>query len=92
MLRHLKKRGVDTVSLMLNIEDVIIKSIISVAPAVAHASNVFQPNAQSCFGKWLKADGRLLFVSRCTIVNPWSSQPTNRRWYTDLPRTVFVYK
>ena len=49
-LRHLKRVGVDTPTLVLRIEDIIIKSILSVAPTVAMAASMFQPHHKNCFG------------------------------------------
>lgn len=49
LLRHLKAHQIDTVSLMQSIEDVIIKSIISVEFPVNSACKMFVPNRRNCF-------------------------------------------
>lgn len=49
LLRHLKTQGCDTISLMANIEDLIIKSIFSCAQSVISACRMFVPNGNNCF-------------------------------------------
>ena len=49
LLRHLKANNIDTVQLMQNIEDVIIKSIISVEFPVNSACKMFVPHRRNCF-------------------------------------------
>ena len=49
-LRHLRRAGLDTPTLVLRIEDAIIKSILSVTPTVAMAATMFQPHYKNCFG------------------------------------------
>ena len=51
-LRHLRRAGLDTPTLVLRIEDAIIKSILSVAPTVAMAATMFQPHYKNCFGTY----------------------------------------
>lgn len=55
-LRHLRRVGLDTPTLVLRIEDAIIKSILSVAPTVAMAAAMFQPHHKNCFGVLCEAD------------------------------------
>lgn len=55
-LRHLKRVGLDTPTLVLRIEDAIIKSILSVAPTVAMAAAMFQPHHKNCFGVLWEVD------------------------------------
>ena len=49
LLRHLKANNIDTVQLMQTIEDVIIKSIISVEFPVNSACKMFVPHKRNCF-------------------------------------------
>ena len=49
LLRHLKANNIDTIGLMQNIEDVIIKSIISVEFPVNSACKMFVPHRRNCF-------------------------------------------
>lgn len=49
LLRHLKANGIDTVQLMQNIEEVIVKSVISVEFPVNSACKMFVPNRRNCF-------------------------------------------
>ncbi|TRY73203.1 hypothetical protein TCAL_16885 [Tigriopus californicus] len=49
LLRHLKANNIDTVQLMQTIEDVIIKSIISVEFPVNSACKMFIPHKRNCF-------------------------------------------
>lgn len=49
LLRHLKYQGCDTVELMLNIEDVIVKSILSCAQPIVSACRMFVPSGNNCF-------------------------------------------
>ena len=55
-LRHLRRVGLDMPTLVLRIEDAIIKSILSVAPTVAMAATMFQPHYKNCFGVLCKVD------------------------------------
>ena len=50
LLRFLKSQGKDTFTLMMNIEDAIIKTILSVESPLASASRMFQANRGNCFG------------------------------------------
>lgn len=49
LLRHLKSQGNDTTSLMLAIEDVIIKSIFACSQSIVSACKMFVPNQSNCF-------------------------------------------
>ena len=49
LLRHLKANNIDIPQLMQNIEDVIIKSIISVEFPVNSACKMFVPHRRNCF-------------------------------------------
>ncbi|XP_019881583.2 tubulin polyglutamylase TTLL5 isoform X2 [Aethina tumida] len=49
LLRHLKSEGRDTVWLMSQIEDLIIKSILSSANSIVSACNMFVPHQNNCF-------------------------------------------
>ncbi|XP_037756645.1 tubulin polyglutamylase TTLL5 isoform X6 [Chelonia mydas] len=49
MLRYLKQEGKDTTTLMANVEDLIIKTIISAELAIATACKTFLPHRGSCF-------------------------------------------
>ncbi|XP_019354776.1 tubulin polyglutamylase TTLL5 isoform X1 [Alligator mississippiensis] len=49
MLRYLKQEGRDTAALMANVEDLIIKTIISAELAIATACKTFLPHRSSCF-------------------------------------------
>ncbi|XP_032657895.1 tubulin polyglutamylase TTLL5 isoform X2 [Chelonoidis abingdonii] len=49
MLRYLKQEGRDTMTLMANVEDLIIKTIISAELAIATACKTFLPHRGSCF-------------------------------------------
>lgn len=49
LLRHLKSQGTDTRELMLNIEDVIIKSIFACSQSIISACRMFVPNSNNCF-------------------------------------------
>lgn len=49
LLRHLKSQGSDIKELMLNIEDVIIKSIFSCSQSIISACRMFVPHANNCF-------------------------------------------
>ncbi|XP_062587212.1 tubulin polyglutamylase TTLL5-like isoform X4 [Saccostrea cucullata] len=48
-LRYLRSRGKDTAALMMRIEDVIIKTIVSVEVPVATACKMFMPFRGNCF-------------------------------------------
>ena len=48
-LKHLRANNIDTVQLMQSIEDVVIKSIVSVEFAVNSASKMFVPHRNNCF-------------------------------------------
>jgi tubulin polyglutamylase TTLL5 len=50
MLRLLKSEGKDTFTLMMSIEDLIIKTFISVESQIANACQIFVPNKSNCFG------------------------------------------
>lgn len=49
LLRHLKSQGNDTMSLMQDIEDVIIKSIFACSQSIISACRMFVPNQNNCF-------------------------------------------
>ncbi|XP_052220456.1 tubulin polyglutamylase TTLL5-like isoform X3 [Dreissena polymorpha] len=49
MLRYLRSNGQDTAALMMKIEDVIIKTIISVELPIATACKMFMPFKGNCF-------------------------------------------
>ncbi|XP_075266070.1 uncharacterized protein LOC142358558 isoform X5 [Convolutriloba macropyga] len=49
MLRYLKSIGHDTASLMMRIEDLIVKTFLAGEMAIASASNMFQPFRGNCF-------------------------------------------
>ncbi|XP_043224022.1 tubulin polyglutamylase TTLL5-like [Amphibalanus amphitrite] len=49
LLRHLKLAGEDTTRLMQDIEAIIVKSIIAVAPTVTTACKMFVPTRKNCF-------------------------------------------
>ncbi|PAA67977.1 hypothetical protein BOX15_Mlig002170g1 [Macrostomum lignano] len=49
LLRYLRSEGHDTAALMMRIEDVVIKSILSVESAVSAACRMFQPHRGNCF-------------------------------------------
>lgn len=49
LLRHLRKQGRDTISLMAAIEDLVVKAILSGAHTIAVASRVFVPHFNNCF-------------------------------------------
>nr|XP_022331081.1 tubulin polyglutamylase TTLL5-like isoform X11 [Crassostrea virginica] len=48
-LRYLRSRGKDTAALMMRIEDVVIKTIVSVEVPVATACKMFMPFRGNCF-------------------------------------------
>ncbi|XP_052057774.1 tubulin polyglutamylase TTLL5-like isoform X22 [Mytilus californianus] len=49
LLRYLRSHGKDTAALMMKIEDVIIKTIISVELPIATACKMFMPHKGNCF-------------------------------------------
>ncbi|CAF3302948.1 unnamed protein product, partial [Rotaria sp. Silwood2] len=49
MLRLLKSEGKDTFSLMMAIEDVVIKTLLSVESQISAACRMFLPNRGNCF-------------------------------------------
>lgn len=49
LLRHLKSQGSDIKELMMNIEDVIIKSIFACSQSIVSACRMFVPNSNNCF-------------------------------------------
>lgn len=49
MLRYLRSNGKDTAALMMKIEDVVIKTIISVELPIATACKMFMPYRGNCF-------------------------------------------
>jgi tubulin polyglutamylase TTLL5 len=57
MLRLLKSEGKDTFSLMMAIEDVVIKTLLAVESQVSAACRMFLPTRGNCFGK----NKRILF-------------------------------
>ncbi len=50
MLRLLKSEGKDTFSLMMAIEDVVIKTLLAVESQILAASRMFVPTKGNCFG------------------------------------------
>ena len=50
MLRLLKSEGKDTFSLMMSIEDVVIKTLLSVESQISAACRMFVPTRGNCFG------------------------------------------
>jgi tubulin polyglutamylase TTLL5 len=53
MLRLLKAEGKDTFHLIMSIEDLIIKTFISVEYPISNACEIFVPNKSNCFGSLL---------------------------------------
>lgn len=51
LLRFLVSQGKDTFGLMMNIEEIIIKTMLSVESPLASAARMFVPNRGNCFGK-----------------------------------------
>lgn len=51
LLRFLFSQGKDTFSLMTNIEEIVIKTLLSVESPLASAARMFVPNRGNCFGK-----------------------------------------
>ncbi|NWR71244.1 TTLL5 polyglutamylase, partial [Centropus unirufus] len=49
MLRYLKQKGRDTAALMANVEDLIIKTVLSAEQAIATACKTFLSHRGSCF-------------------------------------------
>ncbi|XP_017779689.1 PREDICTED: tubulin polyglutamylase TTLL5 isoform X2 [Nicrophorus vespilloides] len=49
LLRHLKSQGKDTASLMSQVEDLVIKAILSSGNSIVTACKMFVPNAANCF-------------------------------------------
>ncbi|KAM6445611.1 tubulin polyglutamylase TTLL5 [Rhynochetos jubatus] len=49
MLRYLKQEGRDTAALMANVEDLIIKTVVSAELAIATACKTFLSHRSSCF-------------------------------------------
>ncbi|XP_037073354.1 tubulin polyglutamylase TTLL5-like [Pollicipes pollicipes] len=49
LLRHLKLAGEDTTRLMQDIEAIVVKSVIAVAPTVTTACKMFVPARRNCF-------------------------------------------
>ncbi|KAL5009107.1 hypothetical protein ScPMuIL_014688 [Solemya velum] len=49
MLRYLRAHGKDTAAMMMRIEDVIIKTIVSVELPIATACKMFMPHRGNCF-------------------------------------------
>ena len=50
MLRLLKSEGKDTFTLMMSIEDLIIKTFLSVQNQISTACQIFVPHRSNCFG------------------------------------------
>lgn len=50
-LRHLKEQGNDTSVLMGQVEDLVVKTIISSANTIVSACKTFVPHTGNCFGK-----------------------------------------
>ena len=51
LLRFLKSQGKDTFNLMMQIEETIIKTLLSVESPLASAARMFIPFKGNCFGK-----------------------------------------
>lgn len=51
MLRLLKSEGKDTFSLMMAIEDVVIKTLLTVESQISAACRMFVPTRGNCFGR-----------------------------------------
>lgn len=49
LLRHLKSQGKDTLQLMAQIEDIVVKAILASANSVITACQMFVPNQNNCF-------------------------------------------
>lgn len=49
LLRHLKNQGCDINELMVNIEEVIVKSIFACSQSIVSACRMFVPNGNNCF-------------------------------------------
>jgi hypothetical protein len=49
ILRHLEKEGIDTFQLSMQIEELIIKTMLSVESRMAHASHLFLQHNRTCF-------------------------------------------
>lgn len=49
LLRHLKNQGCDTSEVMVNIEDLIIKSIFACSQSIVSGCRMFVPNGNNCF-------------------------------------------
>ncbi len=49
LLRYLKRQGADTVSLMIKIEDIIIKAMLAVAPQIGQATRSYCTHTECCF-------------------------------------------
>lgn len=49
LLRHLKSMGKDTVALMAQIEDIVVKAILASAHSIITAVQMFVPNPVTCF-------------------------------------------
>ncbi|XP_063715109.1 serine-rich adhesin for platelets-like isoform X3 [Symsagittifera roscoffensis] len=49
MLRYLKSIGHDTATLMMRIEDLVVKTFLAGEMAIASASNMFQPHRGNCY-------------------------------------------
>jgi hypothetical protein len=50
LLRYLTNLGKDTFTLMMNIEEVIIKTLIAVESPISSATRMFVPCKGNCFG------------------------------------------
>lgn len=53
LLRYLSAQGKDTFTLMMNIEEVLIKTMLSVESPMASAARMFMPFRGNCFGNFL---------------------------------------
>ena len=51
ILRLLRSQGRDTTAMMMRIEDVIIKTLVSAELPIATACKMFMPYRGNCFGK-----------------------------------------
>lgn len=50
LLKYLGAKGVDTFSMMMNIEEAIIKTLLAVESPLSSASRMFVPFRGNCFG------------------------------------------
>jgi tubulin polyglutamylase TTLL5 len=51
MLRYLAREGKDTFGMMMQIEELIVKTLLAVESPLASAARMFIPHRGNCFGK-----------------------------------------